>query len=121
MTESKSVALPLGYTPTMRIAIGNLFYPLSSRDLFVFQVFDCFFDKIGYCLLCVAPVAQLDRVSASEAEGRGFESRRAHHFKFFRFRRFAFPDGDRSFRAKGKAAGKETETTRFQGIYGLLL
>jgi hypothetical protein len=25
-----------------------------------------------------APVAQLDRVSASEAEGRGFESRRAH-------------------------------------------
>jgi hypothetical protein len=28
---------------------------------------------------CDAPVAQLDRVSASEAEGRGFESRRAHH------------------------------------------
>ena len=28
---------------------------------------------------CRAPVAQLDRVSASEAEGRGFESRRAHH------------------------------------------
>ena len=28
-----------------------------------------------------APVAQLDRVSASEAEGRGFESRRAHQFK----------------------------------------
>jgi hypothetical protein len=27
-----------------------------------------------------APVAQLDRVSASEAEGRGFESRRAHFF-----------------------------------------
>lgn len=27
-----------------------------------------------------APVAQLDRVSASEAEGRGFESRRARHF-----------------------------------------
>lgn len=26
---------------------------------------------------CRAPVAQLDRVSASEAEGRGFESRRA--------------------------------------------
>src|SRR5262245_34784500 len=26
-----------------------------------------------------APVAQLDRVSASEAEGRGFESRRARH------------------------------------------
>ena len=26
-----------------------------------------------------APVAQLDRVSASEAEGREFESRRAHH------------------------------------------
>jgi hypothetical protein len=26
-----------------------------------------------------APVAQLDRVSASEAEGRGFESRRAHY------------------------------------------
>jgi hypothetical protein len=27
-----------------------------------------------------APVAQLDRVSASEAEGPEFESRRAHHF-----------------------------------------
>ena len=27
-----------------------------------------------------APVAQLDRVSASEAEGRGFESRRARIF-----------------------------------------
>jgi hypothetical protein len=27
-----------------------------------------------------APVAQLDRVSASEAEGRAFESRRAHQF-----------------------------------------
>jgi hypothetical protein len=26
-----------------------------------------------------APVAQLDRVSASEAEGRQFESGRAHH------------------------------------------
>ena len=26
-----------------------------------------------------APVAQLDRVSASGAEGRGFESRRAYH------------------------------------------
>jgi hypothetical protein len=28
-----------------------------------------------------APVAQLDRVSASEAEGRGFESRRAHSYR----------------------------------------
>ena len=27
-----------------------------------------------------APVAQLDRVTASEAVGRGFESRRARHF-----------------------------------------
>ena len=27
-----------------------------------------------------APVAQLDRVSASGAEGHGFESRRAYHF-----------------------------------------
>ena len=30
-----------------------------------------------------APVAQLDRVSASEAEGRAFESRRVHHFSCF--------------------------------------
>ena len=30
--------------------------------------------------LCKAPVAQLDRVSASEAEGRAFESRRVRHF-----------------------------------------
>ena len=27
-----------------------------------------------------APVAQLDRVLVSEAKGRGFDSRRAHHF-----------------------------------------
>ena len=27
-----------------------------------------------------APVAQLDRVSPSEGEGHGFESRRVHHF-----------------------------------------
>ncbi len=27
-----------------------------------------------------APVAQMDRVSASEAEGRAFESRRVRHF-----------------------------------------
>ena len=27
-----------------------------------------------------APVAQLDRVLASEAKGRGFDSRRARHF-----------------------------------------
>ena len=30
-------------------------------------------------MISVAPVAQLDRVSASEAEGRGFDSRRARH------------------------------------------
>ncbi len=29
-----------------------------------------------------APVAQLDRVSASGAEGRGFESRRAYHLPY---------------------------------------
>ncbi len=29
-----------------------------------------------------APVAQLDRVLASEAKGRGFESRRARHLHF---------------------------------------
>ncbi len=28
-----------------------------------------------------ALVAQLDRVSVSEAEGRGFDSRRAHQFR----------------------------------------
>ena len=33
-----------------------------------------------------APVAQLDRVSASEAEGRGFESRRARQFRQGPFR-----------------------------------
>ena len=30
---------------------------------------------VNYCF--TAPVAQLDRVSVSEAEGRGFDSRRA--------------------------------------------
>src|SRR5258708_18619036 len=39
-------------------------------------------DRINYwsCLLAFcAPVAQLDRALASEARGRVFESRRAHH------------------------------------------
>jgi hypothetical protein len=35
---------------------------------------------------CDAPVAQLDRVSASEAEGRGFESRQARSFDMGPFR-----------------------------------
>jgi hypothetical protein len=30
-----------------------------------------------------APVAQLDRACASEAQGRAFESPRARHFKYF--------------------------------------
>ena len=30
-----------------------------------------------------APVAQLDRVSVSEAEGRGFDSRRAHQISTY--------------------------------------
>ena len=45
-----------------------------------------------------APVAQLDRVSASEAEGRGFESRRAHQLKKIL---------ERGFFCWGKTAGEE--------------
>ena len=33
-----------------------------------------------HSFLISVPVAQLDRASASEVEGRGFESRRVHHF-----------------------------------------
>ena len=41
-----------------------------------------------------APVAQLDRASASGVEGRGFESRRVYHFfAFFRVieRKLSYP------------------------------
>ena len=34
---------------------------------------------VGLCQICDALVAQLDRVLASEAKGRGFDSRRARH------------------------------------------
>ena len=34
---------------------------------------------IQISFLIPVPVAQLDRASASEVEGRGFESRRVHH------------------------------------------
>ena len=34
-----------------------------------------------YCFMLYAPVAQLDRVSDSDSEGRAFESRRAYHKK----------------------------------------
>ena len=37
-----------------------------------------------------ALVAQLDRVSASEAEGHEFESHRAHHIRFRGFKGFPF-------------------------------
>jgi hypothetical protein len=48
-----------------------------------------------------APVAQLDRVSASEAEGRAFESRRAHHFSTVLFENYCFAqDPQRSRRAQ---------------------
>ena len=33
-----------------------------------------------------APVAQLDRASASGVEGRGFESRRVYHFFLLKFK-----------------------------------
>jgi hypothetical protein len=35
---------------------------------------------VGLCKICDALVAQMDRVLASEAKGRGFDSRRARHF-----------------------------------------
>ena len=54
---------------------------------------------------CRAPVAQLDRVSASEAEGRGFESRRARQKS--PFGDFFVPDKrDKSPRV-GSASGSE--------------
>ena len=37
-----------------------------------------------------ASVAQMDRVSVSEAEGRGFESRRARHMRLLREEGFWF-------------------------------
>ena len=37
-----------------------------------------------------APVAQLDRASASGVEGRGFESRRVYHFKTLSARVYDF-------------------------------
>ena len=39
--------------------------------------------------VCRAPVAQLDRVTVSEAVGRGFESRRARHFLYLHQRQTA--------------------------------
>ena len=41
-------------------------------------------------LYAYALVAQLDRVSASEAEGHEFESHRAHHIRFRGFKGFPF-------------------------------
>jgi hypothetical protein len=44
----------------------------------------CARPRCGLCMATHGRVAQLDRVSASEAEGRGFESRRAHRPFFWR-------------------------------------
>ena len=35
-----------------------------------------------YIYIRLAPVAQLDRASASEVEGCGFDPRQAHHFQY---------------------------------------
>ncbi len=55
-------------------------HPLRHTSLlqsFVWQViFNLFFKNIGNKKL--APVAQMDRVLASEAKGRAFDSRQAH-------------------------------------------
>ena len=44
-------------------------------------------DSRSIIRISIAPVAQLDRVSASEAEGRGFDSRRARHKKILKKRK----------------------------------
>ena len=36
--------------------------------------------KLELAVFAIAPVAQLDRACASEAQGRRFEPARAHHF-----------------------------------------
>ena len=51
----------------MRLAVGGQYFCLIGDHDKSLTFFD------------IAPVAQLDRVLASEAKGRGFDSRRARH------------------------------------------
>ncbi len=61
---------------------------------------------IGLCIANRAPVAQLDRASAFEAEGRGFEPLQARHFSpvFMRFQGH-YQNGFRDGCVQGKPKG----------------
>ncbi len=62
MVASALASLPVFQAPRLAVAAGR------TRP------------RLQVILRAAAPVAQLDRVAASEAAGRGFESRRARHF-----------------------------------------
>lgn len=55
-------------------------YELKSAICRQSNLLFCILRGILYNLVNVVLVAQLDRASASGAEGRGFDSRRAYHF-----------------------------------------
>ena len=98
MTESESVALPLGDTPLTDDIITDKIY-------FVNPFYKKFFPKFSFFILlllqsslsCVIiifasieylPVAQLDSASDSDSEGRRFKSFRAGQEKTTKFDRF---------------------------------
>ena len=78
----------------------------ASKILIVFSAKSAMVSDISF-----APVAQLDRVSASEAEGRGFESRRAHQFKKILERGFFYWGAGARIRTHERGFGERKRTT----------
>ena len=55
--------------------------PAHGLSIITARLQMCLLIFINFCnLIFLAPVAQLDRVLASEAKGRAFESRQVRHF-----------------------------------------
>ncbi len=65
------------------------------------------FQEYGIDIVINGRVAQLDRVSASEAEGRGFESRLAHQF-FPYLEKFPFRSNPDTLKLRETAKNKRT-------------
>ena len=77
MKETLGDATKAGAGLMFSVPIGNV-YPLGEENN------HSILDKQSYSYYtkrCLAPVAQLDRVSDFESEGRRFESCRARHFE----------------------------------------
>ena len=66
------------------VSFAKLFYFYLAK-----QIFSCYI-YIALILMCIAPIAQLDRAFDYESKGCGFDSCSARHLKKARYKRFFY-------------------------------